>query len=265
MTTGSMFISLLTTPFISTMLGLSAFFMGSYIYGYLSDEEDGEYSQFIKSFNTMGDVFYSCLVVAGITFAIGGLAFLITADSYSDVSIYPIGHGMYFYGFVALAMIVFYTTTNRRRRRDIKGRHKHQVKALQMVITANLAELSQIQTFEGKTKLRIDRVKADFLELQAKIKSEQRIAKNTKNLSRSLTRLADIEAERLNKLQIFFSIQTDIEKIYDMIYDLESILVQEHYEEDKKKFNIAKEKMDSDPFAAIPLLNQIKAGKSLAS
>lgn len=265
MTTGSIFIALLTTPFISTMFGLSAFLMGSYIYGYLSSEEDGEYSQFIKSFNTMGDVFYGCLVGAGITFAIGGLAFIITADSYPKGSNYPLGHGMYFYGVVAIAMVAFYTTAHRRTRRDIKGRHKHKVKALQMVINANLAELNQIQAFKGKTKLRIDRVKADFLELQTKIKSEQRIAKNTKNLSRSLARLNDLEKERLSKFQDFVSIQKDIEKIYDMIYELESILVQEHYEEDKKKFNIAKEKMDSDPFAAIPLLDQIKAAKVLVS
>lgn len=251
------FILVLTEPFVALPLCLIIGSLSLMWYASMASESWKKYSRFLERYNRF-DIVTFLAFVGGINFFLFLFSCMGHTSSENWAKKAEWSEGLYLYAFLAVSLTLFFFKAPLLEKRDLVGLHKQKAKRLEQLLAQHVAELQEQFQFEGRTKIQSQRMLSQLKQLQVEVVQEKKRRKNQHNLYRSLERLEKIETERCQVLAQMEALQKDILSMYDTLYNLEVMALDQRFDNMKKLLNVAKEKLQRDPFEAQVYLNQIQ-------
>lgn len=250
------FLIAVTEPFVAISLSIFISLISSLIYCSILPRETRKHSILYR---LIGSNEWRSEFLSVITF-FSFLASLITFLFRLDREFLPNteGIGIYIY-LIAFSLLLFiYTKPYVMEKRKIKAEQKYQLKKVAKFIKMNTQELEKINNYEGKIRFKIDKFLYSLNEMSEHVVFEAKVKKSRENIYESISRIKGIEFKRKEIVDEFTEMFNYVEETYDKLYEMEAQVTAEKYEQEKKLLNIAKEKLNTDPFEANLLLQRVQ-------
>lgn len=251
------FITYLTNVFISLLASFALVCFTMYLHGASYTQARLKYSAYLTWCHN-----HDAHNIFGIAGLISTAFFVLFSIIYLDIPTEDIangvGTGAFVYAIALLLITYICLYVPIREKNDIKGVHKHLVRTQLGLLQADMERMQELAHYNGKTKLKVEHIQGEIKVLRVKVTEEKKIRKNSANIYRSIERLKEMALLRMDAKQNFDRLHTEILSIYDQYYEIESFLFHQRHEDAKKQLNVAKEVLEGDPFAAVPLLRRLK-------
>lgn len=247
------YVLILTEPFVALPLVVLLASVSLLFYAMFAPKEWKNYSQFLLLYekNNMGEFL-------AIGTGVGLIASIIMFLAHSDAQLTKPQEGIYLYGAVFLVLLLFFMKASMAEKRDLVGLHKQKIQRLKGLMTQELAQWEEQFEFRGKSQITIQQFVSKLKTFEIQVEQERKIRKNKKNLYRSIERLEEIEEAHEQLLYGVEKFQKEIEKLYDRLYALHAVALEEKFETLKKQLLVVEESLAKDPYQADIYLKQIQ-------
>lgn len=251
------FITTFTNLHTAVMLSLFVISLSLTVHGFNENPKARQYSTFLKLNHTTPDV----RIIIGIITCVLALVFIFgTVDryaAYTEKGITGVGLGVFLYPVTFCLVLIIFLSTPLREKNAIKSTYSFEIKRLTQLLSSYRTQLNTYQTYEGKTKWKIESILHQLNHVEATIKSEKKIRKNRLGIYASISRLKDIEQAQKKVTRDVESFAREVMDLYDQYYELE-LTVDVKQPEVRKQLQTVKETLERDPYAVETLMKRMK-------